>query len=685
MAVIDFNNAARQGELKPGNIDADSLRQRLNADPKGFVAWLFSGRAIIGKHEARIGDKYGTAGESLAIQLTGPDAGMWYDHATAEGGDLISLYQAYMGYDRSRFQLALKEIAAEYFGDATVQVARPAWQPSAEQRIAEKKAKLGDKPKAENLELGAPVENYPYHDRAGNILAVVRRYEPGGLDETGKPKKTFRASPSFPSPRPLYRVPQIIQVTHVVLTEGERKANALASLGIEATTAMGGANTKIEEVDWSPLAGKTVTLWPDKDEAGESYMRRVAPVLTSLGCQVAIVTPPADKPAKWDAHDCVAEGGDCLALINGAVPVVATAADKTAPTAIPVINIGHLRSLPPLEWVLEGWVPADSLGFVYGDPGCGKSFTVLDWCLHLSYGMADWHGVPLNRHGPILYILQEGGRGIVDRIDAFKQHHGLIDDPEGFEIITAALSFMDETCVDALVSTVNARGKQYRLIVVDTVSRVLPGADENLQKEMTIFIQACDRLRRATEAGVIGVHHAGKSGDMRGSTVLRGAGDFVFKLEKEKGVKPITVTCEKIKDEEDGWQRVLKIEKINLTAPNKLDLNKQKSSLVVTGMAEATEGDGWPPREVCQQILDAIAQAWDSDRPWSNASQTRGEGRYAPRNISIKFNLSAKTAAHMIETWLVNGILAIEYKNRKANLRGLKPIGSIQEVAKVHV
>jgi 5S rRNA maturation endonuclease (ribonuclease M5)/transposase len=674
LTVIDFNNAARQGEPRPGYIDADDLRQRLNADAAGFVQWLFSGRALIDRKEARIGDKYGNPGMSLRISLTGSDAGLWHDFASGEGGDLIGLYQAYMGYERKNFQLALKEIAHEYLGDRTIEISRPSWQPSASQRIEAKKEKLGDKPRKEDAELGIPTANYHYYDRDGKIAAVVQRFEndtPEGV------RKTFRIRPHAPTPRPLYRLKSIIEASHVVLCEGEKCADALASCGIEATTIMGGSNAPLDKTDWTPLAGKSVTLWPDNDDPGRQLMERVRPYLQAIGCRISIIDT-AGRPEKWDAADCIAEGCDPNGIIS-----TATEPTKPATTPIAVVTLSDLRGLPPLEWVIDGWLPADSLGFVYGDPGCGKTFAVLDWCLHLSYGMDNWHGVPIKRPGAILYILQEGGRGIVDRVDAFKKHHGLIDDPEGFEIITAPLSFMDEACVDALVSTVAARGKDYRLIVVDTVSRVLPGADENLQKEMTIFIQACDRLRRATEAGVIGVHHAGKSGDMRGSTVLRGAGDFVFKLEKEKGVKPITMTCEKLKDEEDGWQRTLTIEKIQLTKTTEtIDLNKPKSSLVVTGMAEAN-ANGWPSRDICQQILNAIAEAWQTGAPWSNAYQTRGEGRYAPQHISMKFGIRPRLAVEMVETWMVNGILAIETRNKNTKLRGLRVVKELAEVAEV--
>jgi hypothetical protein len=528
-SVIDFNLAARQGEHKPGYVDADSLRQRLNADPAAFVQWLFSGRAILGKHEARIGNKCGEPGESLAIQLSGPDAGMWYDHATAEGGDLIGLYQAYMNYDKGRnFQLALKEIASEYFGDSTVQVSRPAWQPSASQRIEEKKAKLGDKPKAENLELGAPVENYPYHDRAGNILAVVRRYEPGGLDEYGKPKKTFRASPSFPNPRPLYRVPQIIQSTHIVLCEGERKANALASLGIEATTAMGGANTKIEEVDWSPLARKTVTLWPDKDKAGEEYMRRVAPVLTSLGCQVGIVTPPADKPAKWDAYDCVQEGGDAAALIEGAIPITASA----QPTGrFRFLDLDDIEDLTPPDWLIDNVITTSGLSVLWGKSGDMKSFVALDMALCVAAG-APWHGIQ-TKPGLAIYVAAEGAFGLARRAVGWRHTRGKDLPKPNFKIVPHTISMVSSD-LDQLIEQIQGLPTKPTFIVIDTLARTFGAGDENKQADMNAYVSASDRLREATGAHVMIVHHTGVHADKRerGSNVLRGAADTMMKVQR---------------------------------------------------------------------------------------------------------------------------------------------------------
>ena len=71
-----------------------------------FVQWLFSGRALCRGGRARVGDVYGTPGASLSISLSGPDVGLWKDHATEDGGDLIALYRASHGLCRQcRFLL----------------------------------------------------------------------------------------------------------------------------------------------------------------------------------------------------------------------------------------------------------------------------------------------------------------------------------------------------------------------------------------------------------------------------------------------------------------------------------------------------------------------------------------------------------------------------------------------------
>ncbi|TYZ39108.1 hypothetical protein C2U34_26420, partial [Ralstonia solanacearum] len=81
----------------------------------------------------------------------------------------------------------------------------------------------------------------------------------------------------------------------------------------------------VEKTDWSPLAGKAVLIWPDRDKPGWEYADRASQAILQTGAlSVAILLPPDDKPEGWDAADAIEDGFDVGGyLAAGArVPVV---------------------------------------------------------------------------------------------------------------------------------------------------------------------------------------------------------------------------------------------------------------------------------------------------------------------------------------------------------------------------
>lgn len=219
-----------------------------------------------------------------------------------------------------------------------------------------------------------------------------------------------------------------------------------------------------------------------------------------------------------------------------------------------VLSVHQLLNRPPQRFLLAGHIPENSLGFLYGDPGTGKSFIALDWALHMAAAREAWHDIKLTEPGAVAYIAGEGVSGMGSRIKAWLTAHGGSIDDSRFGLLHETINFMNVADVGKLAATLRHRMPgSLSLIVVDTISRAMPGADENLQKEMTMFVAACDALRQSFNCAVLGVHHASKGGDMRGSTVLRGAGDFVFNLKRKKGHLTGTLWCDKQKDAPDGW------------------------------------------------------------------------------------------------------------------------------------
>ena len=98
----------------------------------------------------------------------------------------------------------------------------------------------------------------------------------------------------------------------MLVTEGEKDADALASLGFVATTNHGGAGKWRSEYS-DCLRGRRVAILPDNDTAGRDHAETVARSLHGVAAEVRIVTL-AGVPAKGDAADWIAAGGTAEVL-----------------------------------------------------------------------------------------------------------------------------------------------------------------------------------------------------------------------------------------------------------------------------------------------------------------------------------------------------------------------------------
>lgn len=342
----------------------------------------------------------------------------------------------------------------------------------------------------------------------------------------------------------------------------------------------------------------------------------------------------------------------------------------------PSLTIAEIKALPDVDWVVDEIVPRGGLGFVYGAPGSFKSFVCYDLALTLAYGLVTWNAKAIKHTGSVLYLASEGATGASNRITAWQMKNKIEHDGGAFRLIRSSLSFMsvaDIARLERTVAAIVADGGPVDTIFVDTVSRVLPGADENLQKDMTLFVAACDRLRERFGPTVIGVHHTNKNGDMRGSTVFMGQGDFIMRIEKDDDRKGGVLICEKQKEAEDGWRVAFSADAQSWMPVGRI---KEVSSLTVTFSAAsevyANEGDGWPERAVCRDIQRSIEAAWAAGKPWSPFPQTKNEGRFAAQRIAEAHSLPFSQAKMVVERWLLNDVLVLEQINTHSKSKGLK-------------
>jgi hypothetical protein len=249
-------------------------------------------------------------------------------------------------------------------------------------------------------------------------------------------------------------------------------------------------------------------------------------------------------------------------------------------------TVTDLRSGEEEEYLIEGYVPERSTGLFWGKWGSFKTFVAFDWAMHLAYGFKDWHGAKLpGEPCDVLIIAREGKKGFVKRIDAFKKRHDLKVDSERLTFMRSAISFLDDVGFALLKKDIEATGKNFRLVLVDTVGRVLPGADMAKEQPITLFMERLQQVGEITGAVSIGVHHENKSGDANGSMYFQNNSDFMFSVTRDGDKLAGKFTCVKQKDGEDHWSR-----NITLT---KIDLGGGKSSLVVDSVTDGVED----PRE----------------------------------------------------------------------------------------
>ena len=294
--MLDFNDTAPAPEI-PASERREAVRAALLARLESVLFTLFpAGKKRRGKFV--IGDVLGSPGDSLEVVLDGDKAGLWTDRAEGSGGDVFHLIGGHYGVDVQGDFARVLDLAEDLVGRA----------PTAPARKAAKETPVDD--------LGPATAKWDYLDAQGRLIAVVYRYDPPGRKKEFRPWDAKRRKMAPPEPRPLYNQPGIHNAAQVVLVEGEKCAQALIELGIVATTAMHGANAPVDKTDWSPLAGKAVLIWPDRDKPGWEYAVQAAQAILSAGAKSChILYPPEEAAEGWDAADAVAEGFDVAAFL----------------------------------------------------------------------------------------------------------------------------------------------------------------------------------------------------------------------------------------------------------------------------------------------------------------------------------------------------------------------------------
>ena len=225
--------------------------------------------------------------------------------------------------------------------------------------------------------------------------------------------------------------------------------------------------------------------------------------------------------------------------------VTGAAPPDTRAERFKVVPAGDFINGPTMRWAIKGILPAQDLVMVYGAPGSGKSFVVLDWALTLEKDPV-WNGFRVFGK-KVIYVAAEGAAGVRCRIAAACQARGVDPASLTLGVIADAPNLLTGPDAKRIETQIEAWGGA-DVIILDTVAAVTPGGDENSAQDMGVLIARAKRLAQHFGGLVILVHHAGKDATKgaRGSSVFLGAVDAEFHVSHTPGQR--TVINSKQKD-----------------------------------------------------------------------------------------------------------------------------------------
>lgn len=405
---------------------------------------------------------------------------------------------------------------------------------------------------------------YEYRDEDGAIVYRKERLEPKRFRQSRPDGRGGWINDLEGVTAVLYRLPELKMALKngepVYITEGEKDADRLVSIGLEATT--GGATGSWRESFAEWFVDAIVYILPDNDAPGRKLAERIAADVAPVAREVRVVKLPG-LPDKGDVSDYLDAGHDLADLIAevGNAPAWKAEQATKAGASVRVLSGTLASEIAPehVAWIWPSRLPARRLTLMGGKPGEGKSAVTMDLIARLSTASPLPDGYRPSSPVTCAILSAEDDpndtlvpRLIAARADLQRVHVlGAVYDDLG---IGRPWTLPDD--VGPLEEYVTRHG--IGLVVIDPLTAFLSTTvDSHRDSAVRGMLLPLAAMAKTTGCGILGVRHLrkGSSGDPRDA----GSGSLAFtaaaRMEWVIG-----------RDPQDGSRRIIATTKVNIAA-----------------------------------------------------------------------------------------------------------------------
>ena len=187
---------------------------------------------------------------------------------------------------------------------------------------------------------------------------------------------------------------------------------------------------------------------------------------------------------------------------------------------------------PVVEWAVPGLFARPSLNILVGDPGSKKTFLAIDLAVCVALGQP-WLGRP-TIGAPVIFVDEESGAPRFHALlnGSLRAHGGTDACPIHYFCLPQYDLRGSADCVEVLG---NAQSAGAGLIIIDALSNVLRGGNENTTTSVIPILNNLRLLSEMANCAILLVHHNKKTGGFRGSSAIAAGADLLLSIQSPPG------------------------------------------------------------------------------------------------------------------------------------------------------